>query len=47
MLYLNVKYFFMKAHLVCKFEELEATFCKHYRKVQTYEQMYMALRMIK
>jgi hypothetical protein len=26
---------FMKAHPVYTFEKLEATFCKHYRKVQT------------
>jgi hypothetical protein len=25
---------FMKAHLVCKFEELEAAFCKPNQKVQ-------------
>jgi hypothetical protein len=37
----------MKAHPVCKFEKLESAFCKCYRKEQTYEQVYMALRMIK
>jgi hypothetical protein len=28
---------------VCRFEELEATFYECYKKIQTYEQMYMAL----
>jgi hypothetical protein len=37
----------MKAHAVCRFEELEATFYKHYRKVQMDEQVYITLRMIK
>jgi TorA maturation chaperone TorD len=37
----------MKAHQVCKFEEFEATFYMHYQKVQTDEQMYMALKVIK
>jgi hypothetical protein len=37
----------MKAHLVCKFEKLEVAFCKLYWKIQTDEQMYMALRVIK
>jgi hypothetical protein len=26
---------FMKTHHVCRFEKLEATFCKRYQKVQT------------
>ncbi len=34
---------FMKAHLVCKFEELEVAFCKPNQKVQMDEQVYMAL----
>jgi hypothetical protein len=39
---------FMRADLVCRFKELvQATFCKHYLKVQTSEQVYMALLMIK
>jgi hypothetical protein len=37
----------MGAHLVCRFEELEVTFCKRYWKVQMDEQVYMALWMIK
>jgi hypothetical protein len=37
----------MKAHQICKFEELEAMFYKHYWKVQMDEQVYMALWMIK
>jgi hypothetical protein len=37
----------MGAHLVCKFEELEVAFCKHYWKVQMDEQVYMALWVIK
>jgi hypothetical protein len=32
---------------ICKFEKLEAIFCKHYWKVQMNEQMYMALQVIK
>jgi hypothetical protein len=28
---------------VCRFEDLEATFYERYKKIQTYEQMYMAL----
>ncbi len=27
----------------CKFEELKATFYECYKKIQTYEQIYMAL----
>ncbi len=38
---------FMRLHLVCKFEELEATFHKCYQKVQIDEQVYMALQVIK
>jgi hypothetical protein len=38
---------FMRAHLICRFEKLETKFCKHYRKVQIDEQVYMPLRMIK
>ncbi len=37
----------MKAHPICRFEELEALFCKCYKKVQTYEQVYMALQVTK
>jgi hypothetical protein len=37
----------MRAHPICIFKELEVTFCKHYRKLQTNEQVYMALQMIK
>jgi hypothetical protein len=37
----------MGAHLDYKFEELEVTFYKFYWKVQTNEQVYMALRVIK
>jgi len=37
----------MKAHQICKFEELEAMFCKHYWKVQMDEQVYMELWVIK
>jgi hypothetical protein len=37
----------MRAHLVCKFEELKVAFCKWYQKVQMDEQVYMALWMIK
>jgi len=37
----------LKAHLVYKFEKLEATFYKHYQKVQMDEQVYMALWVIK
>jgi hypothetical protein len=33
----------MKAHPICKFEELELTFCKRYQKIQLDEQVYMAL----
>jgi hypothetical protein len=38
---------FMQVHPICKFEELEVTFCKCYQKVQIDEQVYMALWMIK
>ncbi len=38
---------FKRAHAVCKFEELGVTFYKRYSKVQTDEQVYMALQMIK
>jgi hypothetical protein len=38
---------FMQSHLECTFAKLEVVFCKHYQKVQTYEQGYMALRVIK
>jgi hypothetical protein len=38
---------FMGASLVYKFEKLEVTFYKCYWKVQTNEQMYMALQVIK
>lgn len=38
---------FMQSHLKCTFAKLEATFCKRYWKVQTYEHVYMALRIIK
>jgi hypothetical protein len=38
---------FLKIHPICRFEDLEAAFCKRYRKVQTYEQEYMVLLMIK
>jgi hypothetical protein len=38
---------FMRPHSVCKFEELEATFYKHYWKVQKDEQVCMSLCMIK
>lgn len=31
----------------CKFEELKVTFYECYKKIQTYEQIYMALWMIK
>jgi hypothetical protein len=34
---------FMKAHPICRFEEFEVAFCKCSRKVQTNEQVYMAL----
>ncbi len=34
---------FMKAHPVCRFEELETTFCKHYRKIQMDEQVHKTL----
>ncbi len=37
----------MRANPICRFEELEVTFQKHYQKVQTDEQVYMALQMIK
>jgi hypothetical protein len=37
----------MKTHQVCKFVKLEAVFYKRYEKVQTYERIYMALRVIK
>jgi hypothetical protein len=37
----------MRAHPICKLEELEVAFCKHYQNVQTYEQVYMALQVIK
>ncbi len=37
----------MRANLVCRLEELEVAFYKHYLKVQTDEQVYMALWMIK
>ncbi len=40
-------FFFMRTPLVCRFEELEVTFCKRYQKVQMDEQVYMALRMLK
>jgi hypothetical protein len=45
----NINLFFFKLRdaiskfVVCRFEELEATFYEHYKKTQTYEQMYMAL----
>ncbi len=38
---------FMQPHPKCTFAELEAAFCKHYRKVQTNKHVYMALRVIK
>jgi hypothetical protein len=38
---------FMRAHPVCKIEELEAAFYKHYSKVKIDEQVYKALQMIK
>jgi hypothetical protein len=38
---------FMKAHPVSKFEKLEVVCCKCYWKIQTYEQVDMALQMIK
>ncbi len=38
---------FMSSHLGCTFVELEVAFCKWYQKVQTYKQVYMALRIIK
>ncbi len=38
---------FMKAHLVCWFEELKAAFCKPDQKAQMDKQVYMALWMIK
>jgi hypothetical protein len=34
---------FMCMHPICKFEELEAAFCKCYQKIQIDEQVYMAL----
>jgi hypothetical protein len=37
----------MKSHLVCRFEKLEVVFYKCYQKVQTNEQMCMALQVIK
>jgi hypothetical protein len=38
---------FTRAHLVCRFEKLKATFCKCYQKLQMNKQVYMALRVIK
>jgi len=38
---------FIRAHPICKFEKLEAMFCKCYQKVQMDEQVYMALWVIK
>ncbi len=37
----------MQVHPICKFEELEAAFCKCYQKVKIGEQVYMALWVIK
>jgi hypothetical protein len=37
----------MKAHQVCRFEELEVMFCKHYWNLQMDEQVYMELWVIK
>jgi hypothetical protein len=37
----------MQAHFVCRFKELEVTFCKCFEKIQMNEQVYMALWMIK
>jgi hypothetical protein len=38
---------FMQAHPIGKFKELQVVFCKHYQKVQTNEQVYIKLQMIK
>ncbi len=38
---------FMKAHQVCRFEELEVMFCKHYWNLQMDEKVYMELWVIK
>ena len=38
---------YLKSHPYTNFEELKQAFCKRYRKVQTDEQAYMALRNIK
>jgi hypothetical protein len=37
----------MRSHLVCRFEKLEVVFYKCYQKVQTNEQVCMALQVIK
>jgi hypothetical protein len=37
----------MQAHPIGKFKELQVVFCKHYQKVQTNEQVYIKLQMIK
>jgi hypothetical protein len=37
----------MRDYLICRFEELEVAFYKCYWKVQTNEQVYMALQVIK
>jgi hypothetical protein len=33
----------MRTHPIYKFQKLEVMFCKHCQKIQTDEQMYMAL----
>jgi hypothetical protein len=37
----------MQSHLGCTFAKLEVALCKHYQKVQTNEQVYMVMRVIK
>jgi len=37
----------MRAYPSCRFDKLEVTSYKRYWKVQTYEQVYMALQVIK
>jgi hypothetical protein len=37
----------MQAHRIGKFKEPQVVFCKFYQKVQTNEQVYITLRMIK